>query len=116
MSTCRWHVAANRPSRQARLTFLCGPSKIGKSWLVLWLGLCVAQGQPVWENYPTRQSEVLYLCLEDNLPRVQRRLGKITAIRIPVILCLSRYEPSEEDFLEVEGERPEQETLEGVTV
>ena len=84
MSTCRWHVAANRPSRQARLTFLCGPSKIGKSWLVLWLGLCVAQGQPVWEDYPTRQSEVLCLCLEDNLPRVQRRLGKITAIRIPV--------------------------------
>ena len=60
------------------VTFLCGPSKIGKSWLVLWLGLCVAQGQPVWEDYPTRQSDVLYLCLEDNLPRVQRRLGKIT--------------------------------------
>lgn len=60
------------------VTFLCGPSKIGKSWLVLWMALQVAQGEPVWEDYPTRQSEVLYLCLEDNLPRVQRRLAKIT--------------------------------------
>lgn len=27
---------------------ISGASKIGKSWLMLWLGLQVAQGLPVW--------------------------------------------------------------------
>ena len=43
---------------------LSGASKIGKSWLMLWLGLQVSQGLPVWK-FPTKQCDVLYLCLED---------------------------------------------------
>lgn len=46
------------------LSVLSGSSKIGKSWLMLWLGIQVASGQPVWE-FETHKSNVLYLCLED---------------------------------------------------
>ena len=31
------------------LYLLAGASKIGKSWLVLWLAHCVSLGLPVWE-------------------------------------------------------------------
>ena len=31
---------------------LSGAAKIGKSWLMLWLGLQVSQGLPVWESRP----------------------------------------------------------------
>ena len=43
---------------------ISGASKIGKSWLMLWLGLQVAQGLPVW-GLTTQQCDVLYLSLED---------------------------------------------------
>ena len=55
---------------------LCGSGKIGKSWLMLWLGICVAEGKPFWEM-PTVQSDVLYLCLEDTLTRIQNRLFEL---------------------------------------
>ena len=45
------------------LHILAGAPKIGKSWLALWLCLCVAQGQTLW-NFTTTQGEVLYLSLE----------------------------------------------------
>lgn len=56
---------------------LCGASKIGKSWLMLWLCLQVAEGKPIW-NFPSKQSDVLYLCLEDTFTRIQERLYTIT--------------------------------------
>ncbi len=59
------------------LSVLSGSSKIGKSWLMLWLSLQVARGQPVWE-FKTHKSDVLYLCLEDTYARIQNRLYKIT--------------------------------------
>lgn len=59
------------------LSVLSGSSKIGKSWLMLWLGIQVASGQPVWE-FETHKSDVLYLCLEDTYARIQNRLYKIT--------------------------------------
>ena len=52
------------------LSVLSGSSKIGKSWLMLWLGIQVARGQPVWE-FETHKSDVLYLCLEDTYARIQ---------------------------------------------
>ena len=55
------------------LHLLTGAPKIGKSWLALWLCLCVAQGKPLW-TFDTHQCEVLYLCLEDSFPRIQSRL------------------------------------------
>ena len=59
------------------LSILGGAPKIGKSWLVLDLCVRVAKGEPLW-NLPTRQSAVLYLCLEDSEKRVQQRLLTIT--------------------------------------
>ena len=58
------------------LSVLSGSSKIGKSWLMLWLGIQVARGQPVWE-FETHKSDVLYLCLEDTYARIQSRLYQI---------------------------------------
>ena len=51
------------------LHILAGAPKIGKSWLALWLCLCVAQGQPLW-NFAVTQGEVLYLSLEDSFQRM----------------------------------------------
>ena len=33
---------------------LAGASKIGKSWLVLWLADCVSKGVPVWDLKTSR--------------------------------------------------------------
>lgn len=59
------------------LHLLAGASKIGKSWLALWLCLQVAKGEKVWD-FPSRSGDVLYLCLEDNYSRIQSRLLDIT--------------------------------------
>ena len=59
------------------LHILAGAPKIGKSWLALWLCLCVAQGQTLW-NFATTQGEVLYLSLEDSFQRIQTRLFDLT--------------------------------------
>ena len=56
---------------------LAGSSKIGKSWLALWLCLQVAKGESVW-GLATHGGTVLYLCLEDSLTRIQSRLFQIT--------------------------------------
>ena len=59
------------------LHILAGAPKIGKSWLALWLCLCVSQGQPLW-NFATTQGEALYLSLEDSFQRIQTRLFDLT--------------------------------------
>lgn len=56
---------------------LSGASKIGKSWLMLWLGLQVARGRPVW-GMTTMQCDVLYLSLEDTVRRIKDRLYQLT--------------------------------------
>jgi len=59
------------------LNTLCGSSKIGKSWLMLWLCLHIADGNPVWGREVVR-NDALYLCLEDTYTRIQERLYKLT--------------------------------------
>ena len=59
------------------VSVLSGASKIGKSWLMLWLGIQVARGQPVW-GFETHKSDVLYLCLEDTYARIQSRRCMLT--------------------------------------
>ena len=59
------------------LTLFCGSQKIGKSWLMLKLCLCVSQGIPLWDM-PTQEGDVLYLCLEDTFCRIQDRLFRLT--------------------------------------
>lgn len=59
------------------VSVLSGASKIGKSWLMLWLELQVSQGLPVW-GFSTQQCDVLYLCLEDTMCRIKDRLYSLT--------------------------------------
>ena len=55
------------------LAILSGDSKIGKSWMVLWLCLKISRGEPVW-GLPTAKTDVIYLALEDNDWRIQQRM------------------------------------------
>ena len=56
---------------------ISGASKIGKSSLMLWLGLQVAQGNSIW-GLPTLQCDVLYMSLEDTQRRIKDRLYNLT--------------------------------------
>ena len=58
------------------LAILSGDSKIGKSWMVLWLCLKISQGEPAW-GLPTAQTDVIYLALEDNDWRIQQRMQEL---------------------------------------
>ena len=53
--------------------FLAGHPKSGKSWLSLWLALCVSNGNDLW-GFKTNKSKVLYFCLEDTEKRIQCRI------------------------------------------
>ena len=58
------------------LAILCAPSKIGKSWMMLQLGLAVAEGKE-FLDFKTNQSGVLYYALEDSKSRLKDRLNKM---------------------------------------
>ena len=68
------------------LHIIGGAAKVGKSWLMLWLGLMIAKGAPIW-NYESKQGTVLYLALEDSYERLQRRLLDITDEGTPDLHC-----------------------------
>lgn len=53
-----------------------GSPKIGKSFFMAQLAYHVSAGIPLWE-YPVRQGPVLYLALEDDYYRLQKRLGRM---------------------------------------
>lgn len=59
------------------LAILAGDSKIGKSWMVLWMCLQISKGEPLW-GLPTRKTDVVYLALEDRQWRVQQRMQDLT--------------------------------------
>ena len=60
----------------AGLTMFSGDSKIGKSWLVLWLCLKLAGGEPIW-GVPVKKRFVIYLALEDREQRIQDRMHQL---------------------------------------
>lgn len=64
------------------LSMLSGGSKIGKSWLCLWLCLQLAKGGELWERQ-LRAQAVLYLCLEDTYSRIQNRLFRLSEEEMP---------------------------------
>ena len=64
------------------ITIIGGPSKSGKSWMMLRLCLSVAEGRK-FLDMETEQAEALYLCLEDNLSRLQDRLFKLVQDAAP---------------------------------
>lgn len=55
------------------LTIFSAPPKIGKSWMALDLGICLASGKPFLQHQ-THQCGVLYLAFEDEESRLQSRL------------------------------------------
>lgn len=57
-------------------SLLTAASKIGKSWMVLDLGLCLASGRD-FLGHDTNQCGVLYLALEDSLHRLQSRMNLV---------------------------------------
>lgn len=57
-------------------SFISAPSKIGKSWFVLDMGLSIASGGR-FMKYTTNKAGVLYLALEDSLSRLQSRMNKV---------------------------------------
>ena len=57
-------------------SLLTAASKIGKSWLVLDMGLKIAAGERFF-NKETKQTGVLYLALEDSYTRLQDRMNKV---------------------------------------
>ena len=59
------------------LTLLAGAPKLGKSWLVLGLGLSTASGGPAMGKIPSAAGDVLYCALEDTPRRLKSRLVKM---------------------------------------
>jgi hypothetical protein len=59
------------------VTVFAGKPKIGKSWMMLNLALAVTTGSTFLGNMTVQQGEVLYLALEDNRRRLQRRIKKL---------------------------------------
>ena len=53
-----------------------GAPKLGKSFLMLQLAYHISTGIPLW-GFPVQQRDVLYLSLEDDRPRLQRRLYRM---------------------------------------
>jgi hypothetical protein len=58
-------------------TLFAGRPKLGKSWLCLEVGLAVASGSTCLGGIECGQGDVLYLALEDNERRLQRRIEKL---------------------------------------
>ena len=59
------------------VTLLAGKPKLGKSWLALAIAIAIACGGVALGTKRMEWGEALYLGLEDNQRRLQRRLGKL---------------------------------------
>lgn len=64
------------------LTMLVAASKVGKSWLVLLMAICVARGEPFLGRV-TSKCRVLYFALEDSERRLQGRLRTMQVTEVP---------------------------------
>ena len=67
----RWII---EPYLTEGLALFAGKPKIGKSWLVLGLAVAVAGDRYALGRYEPETGDVLYLALEDNKRRLQKRL------------------------------------------
>lgn len=72
----RWAIPDILPEG---LTLLAGKPKLGKSWLLLAMMLGIAKGSIVLGSLPVEAGEVLYVSLEDNKKRLQKRSNTILA-------------------------------------
>jgi AAA domain len=72
----KWAVPGVLPEG---VTILAGKPKIGKSWLGLGLGIAVGAGGRALGQIAVEAGDALYMGLEDNLRRLQKRMGKMLA-------------------------------------
>lgn len=70
------------------LSLLAAPPKIGKSWMVLGLGVACASGGVALGSLSVQKRPVLYLALEDGFRRLQTRLAALGVDEAPEILHL----------------------------
>jgi AAA domain len=70
----RWAVPGIVPEG---VTLLAGKPKMGKSWMALGLCVAIATGGVALGNQRVDRGECLYLALEDNPRRLQKRLRKL---------------------------------------
>lgn len=92
------------------LTLLTAAPKIGKSWLVLGLGVAAATGGYAFGSIPVARRPVLYLALEDGQRRLQSRLRTIGVEDGPADLTFMTTVPAGavatvDAFLERHGKR-----------
>jgi|GEM_PF-6969138 len=70
----RWVVDGIIPEG---LSVFAGQSKIGKSWFLLQMALCVASGTEFLGAFKTNQAAVLYIALEDTVQRMKDRMSRL---------------------------------------
>jgi hypothetical protein len=70
----RWAIPGIVPEG---VTLLAGKPKLGKSWLAFGFAIAVSCGGVALGTRRVERGEVLYLALEDNARRLQKRLGKL---------------------------------------
>ena len=81
-----------------------GSPKVGKSFFMAQLAYHVAAGIPLWE-YPVRQGTVLYLALEDDYARLQKRLFRMFGVESRDNLYLVTESGTVYDGLEAQMEQ-----------
>lgn len=81
-----------------------GSPKVGKSFFMGQLAYHVAAGIPLWD-YPVRQGSVLYLALEDDYPRLQKRLSRMFGVESSDSLYLVTESGTVTDGLEAQLEQ-----------
>ena len=77
---------------------MAGAPKIGKSFLVTQIGYSIATGTPLW-GLPVRQGSVLYLALEDDCQRLQKRVSRMFGIEGTAALHFATQAKSVENGL-----------------
>jgi hypothetical protein len=85
------------------LTLLASRPKIGKTWLALDLAIAVDQARYCLGDIRCEQGDVLFLALEDNKRRMQRRLTKLLGIHKtewPRFSCAHKWPRANEGGLE----------------
>lgn len=79
----RWAIDPILPEG---VTILGGKPKLGKSWLALTLQVAIAEGGAALGKYPVERGEVLYISLEDNKKRLQKRTNTLLqSLRVEAI-------------------------------
>jgi hypothetical protein len=77
MPPVRWAVSDILPEG---VMLLAGKPKLGKSWMALGIAIATATGGVALGTKCVERGEVLYLALEDNKRRLQRRLSVLLSV------------------------------------